>query len=92
MYSEEFSIGADKQATITNIETKIIFKVRIFLLIRASILDLSLIILITSKHWAIISNIINPKRTNLLKNLYKSTSKLTPRKIEWKIRNLKNKK
>ena len=38
--------------------------------------------LITNKAWAIISNIINPKRINLLKNLYHSKSKAIPKKIE----------
>ena len=43
--------------------------------------------LVTSKVWAIISNIIKPKRTNLLKNLYKSILKLIPNKIECIIKN-----
>ena len=40
------------------------------------------------KDWAIISNIINPNNTNLLKNLYKSYSNFTPSKIEWIIKKI----
>ena len=49
----------------------------------------------TSKLWAIISNKIKPKRTNLLRNLSifsnnvkESNSKLIPKKIECKIKNI----
>ena len=54
------------------IETRIIFKIRIFLFINFSIFSFILNILITNKAWAIISNIIKPRIKNLLKNLYKS--------------------
>ena len=42
---------------------------------------------ITSNACAIISKIIKPRRTNLLKNLYKSYSKLIPKKIVCAIKN-----
>ncbi len=80
-------MGKDAKATIDSTETSIIFNIRIFLLIIAAILFFILNKAITSKAWAIISNIIKPKITNLLKNLYKSYSKLIPRKIECVIKN-----
>ena len=95
MYSDEFKIGADSSATINSIETKIIFKVRIFLFINWDILFFILNKLITKSIWAIISNIIKPSRTNLLRKLFSfsssskdSKSKLIPRKIEWKIKKI----
>ena len=80
-------MGKDAKATIDSTETSIIFNIRIFLLIIAAILFFILNKVITSKVWAIISNIIKPIRINLLKNLYKSYSKWIPRKIEWAIKN-----
>ena len=87
MYSEEFNIGADNTATITKTVTKIAFMVRIFLFIYSAISCFTLIKLMTKRAWAIISNIINPKSTNLLKNLYNSISTLKPKKIECAIKN-----
>ena len=88
-------MGATKIATIINIETKIIFRIRIFLFISESIFSLILIKFMTSKAWAIISNTIKPKSTNLLRNFSifpskwnESISKLIPRKIEWNIKNI----
>ena len=72
MCPEETKKGIDAKAVIAKIETRIIFKIRIFLFINFSIFFFILNILITNKAWAAISNIIKPKITNLLKNLYKS--------------------
>ena len=69
---EDVKIGNDAKATIDSTETSIIFNIRIFLLIISAILFFILNKAITSKAWAIISNIIKPKITNLLNNLYKS--------------------
>ena len=75
-------------ATIISTDTKNTFKLRIFLLMSVPIFSLILIKLTTSNVWAIISNIIKPKSTNFLKNLYKSFSKLIPKKIECEIKNI----
>ena len=59
MYSEEFSIGADKRATITSTETKITFNKRIFALIKFSIFFFIFTRLITKNVCAINSNKIH---------------------------------
>ena len=87
MYSDEFSIGADKKATIIKIDTKIIFNIRIFLLIKFFIFSLTFTIFFTNKACAIISKIIKANKTNLLKNLYKSFSIFKPKKTECNIKN-----
>ena len=81
-------MGRDTRAVMANTETKIIFTIRIFLLIISEILFFVLNKDITSKIWAITSNIIKLKMINLLKNLYKSFSKWIPKKIEWAIKNM----
>ena len=81
-------MGRDTRAVIVNTETKIIFTIRIFLLIISEILFFAFNKDITSKIWAITSNIIKLKMINLLKNLYKSFSKWIPKKIEWIIKNM----
>jgi len=72
VYPEETKKGEDANAVIAKIVTRIIFKIRTFLFINSRIFSLILNILTTNKAWAIISNMIKPKITNLLKNLYKS--------------------
>ena len=81
-------MGKEASATIDSKATNIILNIRIFLLMKSKILFLILNRVITNRAWAIISNIMNPSRINLLKNLYKSYSKLTPKKIEWAIKNI----
>ena len=56
-------MGKDAKATIIRKATKIIFKISIFLLTILEILSLILNKLITNSDCAIISKIINPKRT-----------------------------
>ncbi len=80
-------MGADKIATKASTETKIIFKMSIFLLKNNSIFFFIFTMFMTNKAWATISKIIKPKSMNRLKNLYKSASKLIPRNIECKIKN-----
>ena len=82
VFPDVTKIGMDAKATTVNEETNTILRARIFLLIIFAILFFILNKIITRSAWAIISNIIKPIRINLLKNLYKSFSKLTPRKIE----------
>ncbi len=81
-------MGADKIATKASTETKIIFKMSIFLLKNDSIFFFIFTMFMTNKAWATISKIIKPKSMNRLKNLYKSVSKLIPRNIECEIKNI----
>ena len=94
-YSEEFKIGIDNKATAISIETRIIFIIRTFLFINCDIFTLAWVRLKTKRAWAIISNIIKPRRTNLLKKLSnpfknwkESSSKFIPRKIECIIKKI----
>ena len=84
----DVSIGKEARATIDNKETNTILRIRTFLFIKFEILSFILKRVITNSACATISNIMKLKRINLLKNLYKSYSKLIPKKIECTIKNI----
>ena len=69
-------------ATVANTETRIIFKISIFLLISFESRFLNLKKWYTKIPCAIISKIINNNNTTLLKSLYIWISNLIPKKME----------
>ena len=88
MFPADVNVGKEARATTDNKETNTILSIRIFLLIKFEILFFILKRVITNSAWATISNIMKAIRINLLKNLYKSYSKLIPKKIECAIKNI----
>ena len=80
-------MGNDAIPTKINMVTTKVFKIKIFLLVISAILFFILIMCFINIAWATNSNIMKPKSTKRLKNLYKSISNWIPSKTECIIKN-----